>query len=227
MEKRINQGKQTEYVKRSIINYISDHGLQFGERIPTQFELRQRLGGGNAVISRAIQTLIEDGILENRGRNGVVVHNPHVEGYEGRNIGLICHRDLEFTSMATQMQAIGIELNKHACQMTLFIKSNQESKDVFELREFRGAQRAVLQHKIDALISTVLLSHDSVEFCRQNNVPLCYVGISKPNAPGVIHNLNIPKLLKNVKERGFTRPLLVHMGHPDTAQLKEDFLSKS
>ena len=76
METRTNQGKQTEFVKRALINWFSDHNLKVGERIPTQAEQRVRLGVGNAVISRAFQTLVAEGLLENRRQGGITVLSP-------------------------------------------------------------------------------------------------------------------------------------------------------
>ena len=227
METRTNQGKQTEFVKRALINWISDHNLKVGERIPTQAELRVRLGVGNAVIGRAIQTLVADGLLENRRQNGITVLSPHVDGYEGRIIGLICHRDMEFSSMACLMQAFCTVLSRHACQITLFIKDKPERKDVFELREFRGLVQAAQKHRIDGLVSTVLLSENSVKQCARCKVPLCYMGVSEPNAPGIVATIHLEKLLCTVAKRGFRRPMLVMMGHPDTAIRRAEFLAAS
>lgn len=227
MESRTNQGKQTEFVKRALINWISDHNLKVGERIPTQAELRVRLGVGNAVIGRAIQTLVADGLLENRRQGGITVLSPHVDGYEGRTIGLICHRDMEFSSMACLMQAFCTVLSRHACQISLFIKDQQERKDIFELQEFRGLVPAIRQHRIDGLVSTVLLSEKSLKQCNRCNIPLCYMGISEPNAPGVMATIHLEKLLGSIAKRGFKRPMLVMMGHPDTARRRAEFLAAS
>ncbi len=227
MESRTNQGRQTEFVKRALINWISDHNLKVGERIPTQAELRMRLGVGNAVIGRAIQTLVAEGLLENRRQGGITVLSPHVDGYEGRTIGMICHRDMEFSSMVCLMQAFCTVLSRHACQISLFIKDNQERKDLFELREFRGLVQATQQHRIDGLVSTVLLSEKSVKQCNRCNIPLCYMGVSEPNAPGVVTTVHPGKLLGAVAKRGFKRPMLVMMGHPDTASRRAEFLAAS
>ena len=227
MEKRPNQGKQTEFVKRALINWISDHNLKIGERIPTQAELRERLGVGNAVIGRAIQTLVDDGLLANHHRKGITVLNPHVDGYEGRTIGLICHRDVEFSTMACLMQAFCIVLSRHACHISLFIKNKSEHKDEFDLREFHGLAQASQKHRIDGVVSTVLLNERSVRQFEKHKIPLCYMGVSNPNAPGVMTTIRLEKFLENVKKHGFQRPMLVMMGHPDTARRREEFLAAS
>ena len=173
MADRPNQGKQTELVKRALVNFINDHGLHAGDRMPTQAQLRVELGVGNAVIGRAVQTLVAEGVLNNLGRGGIKVRTPRTDGFEGRNIGLICHRNTEYSSMAVLMQALGIALNNHACRITLFIKEEEEQGEASALKEFRGAEIAVRQHLIDGLISTMLLTDESVAFCREMNIPLC------------------------------------------------------
>ena len=128
-----NQGKQTELVKREIVNYIIDHKLNVGDRIPTQAVLRTELGVGNAVIGRAIQALTADGVLAARGRQGVFIASKNIEGYAGRNIAIICHHDTEFSSAASMVQALSIILNQRACHMNFFIKRDQELKDNFNI----------------------------------------------------------------------------------------------
>jgi len=220
-----NQGKQTELVKREIVNCIIDRGLKNGDRIPTQAELRAQLGVGNAVIGRAVQSLTEDGILESRGRNGVVVCCSSLEGYAGRAIGIICHRDTQYTMMAAILQNIGIALSRRACQPYIFVKKDAELKDSFHLEEFSGALHAVKKHQIDGILSTVLLDEESLEFCRKNGVPVCYVGVFNANAPGAAFRLDLRKILTNAAADGYRRPMLIHMGHPKTGEVRRLFLS--
>lgn len=219
-----NQGKQTELVKREIVNCIIDRGLKKGDRIPTQVELRAQLGVGNAVIGRAVQSLTEDGILESRGRNGVVVCCSSLEGYAGRTIGIICHRDTQFTVMAAILQHIGISLSRRACQPNIFVKRDAELKDSFRLEEFNGALHAVKKHQIDGILSTVLLDKVSLEFCRRNGVPVCYAGVTNANASGVSFRFDFGKVLENAAAKGYRRPMLIHMGHPTTREIRRKFL---
>lgn len=219
-----NQGKQTELVKREIVNCIIDRGLKKGDRIPTQIELRAQLGVGNAVIGRAVQSLTEDGILESRGRNGVVVCCSSLEGYAGRTIGIICHRDTQFTVMAAILQHIGISLSRRACQPNIFVKRDAELKDSFRLEEFNGALHAVKKHQIDGILSLVLLDKESLEFCRWNGVPVCYAGVMNANASGVSFRFDLRKVLENAAAKGYCRPMLIHMGHPKTREIRRKFL---
>ena len=219
-----NQGKQTELVKREIVNCIIDRGLKKGDRIPTQIELRAQLGVGNAVIGRAVQSLTEDGILESRGRNGVVVCCSSLEGYAGRTIGIICHRDTQFTLMAAILQNIGISLSRRACQPHIFVKRDAGLKDSFRLEEFNGALHAVKKHQIDGILSTVLLDKESLEFCRRNGVPVCYAGVTNANAPGAAFRFELRQVMEKAAAKGYRRPMLIHMGHPKTQEIRRKFL---
>lgn len=219
-----NQGKQTEFVKREIVNCIIDRRLKKGDRIPTQAELRASLGVGNAVIGRAVQSLTEDGILESRGRNGVVVRSSSLEGYAGRTIGIICHRDTQFTVIAVILQNIGIALSRRACQPYIFVKKDAELKDSFHLEEFSGALHAIKNHQIDGILSTVLLDKESLEFCSENGIPVCYAGVPNANASKVAFRLDLRNILENEAAKGRRRPMLIHMGHPNTQENRRIFL---
>ena len=223
---RDNQGKQTEFVKREIVNYITDHRLTVGNRIPTQAELRKLLGVGNAVISRAIQALTEDGILESKSRSGVIVRSTEVEGYGGRNIGIIFHHDMEYTVAASMMQALSIILNQRACSLTLFVKGDKERKDVYHLKEFRGVERAIQNCEIDGLFTMVFLDEESEEFCRKRNLPLCCVGFQKkkPEIGSVRFKISLTEVLERVHQKGFRRPMLIYMGHPYAQNARKNFM---
>lgn len=219
-----NQGRQTELVKCAIINYIKDHRLNPGDHIPTQAQLRTMLDVSNSVIGRATKALADDGILESRGRHGVVVLNPSADGYLGRNIGIICHRDTEYAVSAVLLKSLGIILNERACQITFFNKDSSERKDRFSLSEFSGALKAVERKQISGLFSTMLLDDGSVKFCEENNVPLVYAGVMTPNAASVDAEIKMEDFFRYVRRKGYKRPMYIHMGHPVTERLRNEFL---
>lgn len=224
-----NQGKQTELVKREIVNYIIDHKLNVGDRIPTQAVLRTELGVGNAVIGRAIQALTADGVLAARGRQGVFIASKNIEGYAGRNIAIICHHDTEFSSAASMVQALSIILNQRACHMNFFIKRDQELKDNFNISEFPGLERSVKKHEIDGIISLVKLDEKTVNFCTAEKIPLCYMGFDgiPQNVPSVHYHIDLKYIMQKLNDRKFKRPMLIHMGYPFTEELRNEFLKNS
>lgn len=224
-----NQGKQTELVKREIINYIIDHNLAAGDRIPTQAVLRQELGVGNAVIGRAIHALTSDGILTAKGKQGVFVASENIEGYAGRNIGVICHHDTEFFSAASMVQALSLVLNKRACRINFFIKKEADLKDNFNISEFPGLERAVKKHEIDGIISLVKLDEETISGCRTEDIPICYIGLDgkAQGVPSVYHFIDVEKLLQRAYERKFKRPMFIYMGYPFTEELRKSFLKCS
>ena len=224
-----NQGKQTELVKREIVNYIIDHQLKTGDRIPTQVVLRQELGVGNAVIGRGIQALASDGILAVKGKHGVFVASENIEGYVGRNIGVICHHDTEFAAAASMVQSLALVLNKRACHINFFIKKESELKDNFHISEFAGLEKAVKKHEIDGIISLVKLDKESISVCRTEDIPLCYMGLDgkSQNVPSVHYHVDIAKILQRVHERNFKRPMLIHIGYPFTDEFRRVFLESS
>jgi DeoR family transcriptional regulator, aga operon transcriptional repressor len=63
----------TERTERQIKKLIVDQSLRFGERLPSQDELAERLGVSRTVIREAVQFLMAKGLLEARKGSGIYV----------------------------------------------------------------------------------------------------------------------------------------------------------
>jgi len=221
-----NLGKKTELVKRALVNYIVDHKLGPGGKIPSQSELRKVLGTGNAVISRAIQALVNDEILENRGPGrGVFVRNLKRNGHIGRTIGLICDRNVEYPLFLSLMQTISIACHHRNCGINFIIRDSSQRVEADSLSAFRGLEQGIAQHRFDGLISTVNLEDEAVNFCSKNNMPLCYIhDVCNSKVNSVIIEYDFSQLFQILHERNFKRPMLIHMGHPLTKKIRNTFL---
>ena len=63
---RHDQGRKTENLKRLLLQYIQNHELKTGDRLPSQAVLREQLGLSGTTINRAIKALEEEQILSVR-----------------------------------------------------------------------------------------------------------------------------------------------------------------
>ena len=63
----------TDRTERQIKQLIVDQSLRFGERLPSQDELAERLGVSRTVIREAVRFLMAKGLLEARKGSGIYV----------------------------------------------------------------------------------------------------------------------------------------------------------
>ncbi len=171
-----NQGQQTELVKKQIVSYIRERKLAVGDKLPTQAELRTQLKIGSKTIQRAVHALAQCGVVELRGRSGVFVKSEDADGICGRQIGMVCMRLRAYPFGHALLQDLEMALHDRGCHVINFLRNeaSMESRDSLDF--FPGLRRTVLQHSVDALISTVPLSDDALAFCQEHNMPVCYNG---------------------------------------------------
>ena len=64
-------GSKTQELKRLLQKYILEKHLRYGDKLPSQQELRSRLGISGTTVIRAINALASEGMLEIRNKQGV------------------------------------------------------------------------------------------------------------------------------------------------------------
>lgn len=62
-----------EKTYKEIIYYILSENLQFGNRIPTEYELCQKFNVSRITLRAAVDRLVQENILKRDGRNGTIV----------------------------------------------------------------------------------------------------------------------------------------------------------
>ncbi len=171
-----NQGQQTEMVKHSLVRYIRESGLMVGDRLPSQAELRGKLGVGSETIRRAVFALCDSGLLELRGNKGVFLRDKDADGTPGRNIGIVCMRVPLFPFGALLMQSINIQLHDRGWQPVIFVRNMARMEERDSLSFFTGLKHSIECRRLDGLISLVPLDDEALELCAACNVPVCYYG---------------------------------------------------
>ncbi|WP_288593952.1 GntR family transcriptional regulator [uncultured Victivallis sp.] len=197
-------GMRTNLAKQALVRYIREGGLQAGDRLPAQGELRQKLGFGVTTISTALHELQRDNVLKIRDKIGIFVVDPETNGHIGRRIGLAVNA-LEvsaFRSCLTNL--LQIKLAQQGWQVVPFfsIKSDLSSKQ--DVSSFVGLQRAVEQSEIDALISLCDLSKKSLRFFTSYKQPILFIGCLKPECSRI--TIDMAAFLRKAAEK------LVQMG---------------
>ena len=219
-----NQGQQTEMVKKQLISLIREGGLKIGEQLPSQTELRKKLGVGSKTIQRAIETLAESKVLEIRPHKGVFIRQLETDGFIGHEIGLVCMWRTFSPSTASLMQCLQLQMHSKACQCKLFLRNFPEMTKVDSLSYFDGLKRCIEQKQIQGLISTVSFDKEAWAFFREHDLPVVSLGSAAFNGGfKVSGQVDLNDMFKQSRKRGFRRPAVIFCGFPVTAQIRKKF----
>ena len=211
---RSNQGLKTERAKRLLVRYIREQGLERGDCLLPQNELRRQLDVGAVTISRAVQALSEEGILTTKPRVGTYVLDPNADGRCGRVVGLATfsiengHKSAFFTYLLHCLQARFHELG---CQTVIFpMQPKADQIDSVSLDYFPGLERSVYQGELDAV--ALVASIDEQSWRKLEKAKMCpfFVGSATPAPRGVyVDVLQTARLMvENLIERGCRRPAI-------------------
>lgn len=221
---RKNQGEKTEAAKQSIICLIRDLKLKKGDKIPTQNELRTKLGVGSVTIQRAIDTLTESGILEVRPHKGVFVKNQETDGFVARHIGLVSMWQTFSPYTASLIQCLQLKLHQNACQCKFFLRSFPERTEKDFISFFDGLKRCIEQKEIQGLITTVSFDDEEWDFFKKHNIPVVSLSTAVYNEGFKVGYSNaMPEYFKLASVRGYSRPALLHCGYPSIEPTRDEF----
>lgn len=221
-----NQGNQTESVKQALICHITDMRLNPGDKLPSQNVLREHLKVGAFTIQRAINALRSDGILETKPYKGVFVRNVDINGYVGREIGLVSMWRTFSPSVASLMQCLQLQLHKQACQCKLFLRNSEQMTEVDTLSIFDGLRRCIESKRIQGLITTVSFDQATWDFFQEQGLPIISLGTASRNGGYKVQAGSIiPQAFSLAHERGYEHPALLHSGYPFTREIRSAFSS--
>ena len=221
-----NLGEKTETVKQSIICMIQDMNLSPGDKLPTQNELRIKLGVGATTVQRAINALTKSNILEIRPHKGVFIKNQNTDGFVARKIGLVSMWQTFAPFTASLIQCLQLQLHQNACQCKLFVRNYPEKTEKYCISFFDGLKRCIEQKEIQGIITTVSFEEEEWDFFRKHNIPVVSLGTAVYNKGFKVSFADIlPASFKLAYNRGFKHPALLHCGFPFIDQVKKSFTS--
>lgn len=219
-----NQGNQTEAAKRKLICYIQDQELREGDSLPPQSELRKLFHVGAFTIQRAIAALQESGILETIPHHAVRVKSLNTDGYNARQIALVCLRRSYIPSSTILLQCLQQQLADQNCQCKLFLRNSDKMTDLDSLSDFDGLQRCIEQGIIHGILTTVSFNEPSWKVIHDNHIPVVSTGTASHNRGCKVSFAPIlPQAFEIIKKRSLRRPALIHCGYPVSAEVKADF----
>jgi len=163
--------RKVEFARDAIINYIHDHRLSAGDRLPSYSQLRKELDLGSQTISDAIASLCSLGVLEVRDKVGIFVLDPAVGSIAGRTIGIAVRQLASSAYSATLAGYIQSILNLHSCRCLTFYQQAGVGTDGFP-----GLAQSIAEHRFDGLIALCPLGEALSRSLAEAEIPCCFVG---------------------------------------------------
>lgn len=203
-----NLGRQTEAVRQSIVRYIWTKNLQAGDRLPPQTELCRMLQVGSATVTRAVQALVQENVLESRQRAGIFVKTPQPPGHLALALGVIGQMQEHAASFnwlcSKSIQAF---MRKNGCICMEFPFSGKRMTGA-EMEDFPGLDSTIQQRQLQGIITLHNLSEAMIHQLEEQKIPVCFLGSSTNAISGVVLDW-LPMITEGLEE-------LIHSGkkHP-------------
>lgn len=206
-----NLGKKTESAKQALLKYLWDRQLSAGDRIPAQPELCRLFGVGGATVNRAVQALVQDGVLEARRNVGVFVRDARPEGHPGRSVGLVgLINDRLHLFNWTLANSIQKQLQLNGCQCTNF-PLREVYREGQPLSAFTGLETMLGQSALDGIICVTDFSLEECVRLEAQGIAVCFAGAPSPMKSGIFidHRSFVTRALDDVREQGYRRPAVL------------------
>ncbi|MFA6817054.1 MAG: GntR family transcriptional regulator [Lentisphaeria bacterium] len=168
--------QQVTFVKQKIIQYIYDHKLKYGRRLPSQKSFCTSLNVGSATVSTALKELSNEGILKIHDKVGVTILRPNTDGHIGRYIGITPPPLITSLYNCCLLHLLQQYLLARGCQPVIFYCLDLPEIDGFQLETFPGLKRNLEQHALDAVFDLAGLSAEVQEFANKANTLICKIG---------------------------------------------------
>jgi DNA-binding LacI/PurR family transcriptional regulator len=204
-------GAKTEMVKEALVRHIVDEGLECGDKLPSQNELRLKLNVGSTTISNAIKSLAEDNVLELRDKVGVFVKKHGLDGHTGRNVGILVNvsNSIYVHILVSRLQK---SLQENNCNTIIF--SCPADKDSKRLRNYPGLVRSIRQKAISSLLITCELFDSEHELLAKSEIktlscwncgehPSCHIDMQR----------YLREAFEHLVDQGARRPALLSRGY--------------
>ncbi len=221
-------GIKKELVKQAIVRHIREGALKAGDRLPTQEELRRKLGCGSATIAAAFHDLQADGVIEVRDKIGVFVITPGADGYTGREIGLAINAVEVSAFRSCLANLIQVRLAERGWRTIPFFCMEPNLSGKLKLSVFPGLRRSIEQKRIEALVTLGDFNSASLNFFRNRKLPTVFVGSLETNLMRVV--IDMPEFLRaaldQLRKAGCRRPGLL-LSEALRPQLEPEFLAEA
>ena len=152
----------TEKISDAIIQYISDHNLEVGDRIPSEYELASMLQVGRGTVREAIRMLISRNILVIRRGAGTYLANKC--GTADDPLGLAFMKDKH--KLALDLLAIRFMIEP---EIAALAAQNATPEEAAELEALAAVVESLILEQKNHVYKDIEF-HTKLALCSQNSV---------------------------------------------------------
>lgn len=143
---------ETKYAKvmTYLLNYIKEHHLKAGDKLPTEMQLVEALGISRITIQRAIRDLQQQGVVRRVQGGGTYVAEGTVEQEEDKEIQFIpfvLTNNKDYTGALDYIQGADAYLSNHSYYLTVHSshRNAEEEREVIQRLVEDGAKCIIVQ----------------------------------------------------------------------------------
>lgn len=200
-----------ESIEQILLKHISDAGLKFGDRIPSEQQLAQQIGVGRSVIREGLSRLRAMNLLQGNKRGGNVLCHPNIFA----SLSLLSTYNLMTSEDYMSMVAIRILMELGASD---FIYDNASVGDIVELRKIANSKfineiegDIAFHNRMFAICGNARIINfgSLLENAFKYNKNLWDVGVPQAS-PVMNHHLVLCDELEHGTSQSFRRALYLH-----------------
>ncbi len=162
---------------RLLVQKIHGEGLRPGDKLPPQESLRPEFGASNVSLSKAMNKLVADGIIERKTRVGTVVANPNAVDMSAWTVALPLNWNLgsvppPFYARLTGMLQQGLALA--GCECRAYPKMAFAIARRHRTTDFLNLQKDIDAGLIDAILTPTDLDDADLRDLDDRGIATCF-----------------------------------------------------
>ncbi len=172
---------------KRLVQYIYEHDLEAGDRLPPQAELRRLLGKNNYTLGSAMQALASQGVVARKTCVGTVIRDLDAIGAIPWSVGVATVEaplDGELSVFANLTLRVQTTLNRLGCRCLAY--SCPAGKEVDRLRLFGLLRHDVEDQQLDGLVMLTMLAQDEWAMLREARIPIVHLPFWEGAPGGVV-----------------------------------------
>lgn len=197
---------------RMILRHIRAARMQAGDLVDSQPDLRQILNYSNITLSRAMECLVNDGVLERRKRAGTIVLDLSKARLTEHTVALamVPHTTLPnepyYGHLLRALEGYVREILGAQIRIVVHHLGSRQYP-AWPLSTFPGLDEMVLNAEVDAVICPIGVRVKDVTHLAQMGVPWLHVGSDEESPSGVVIDQEpmIQRACRMLVERGSCR----------------------
>ncbi|MCF7853294.1 MAG: GntR family transcriptional regulator [Candidatus Pacebacteria bacterium] len=175
--KQMESGSQELNAYRMLVREIYRRGLTCGAKLPPQEDLRQEIGFSHATLSRAMERLVADGVIQRKQRIGTVIRDPDAVDLSVWTVALLLNWDLGnvpspfFSRLTCLLQQ---KLVAAGCQCRVYPHVNVTMEEPHRIADYVNLENDVEAGTVDAVLTPGSLADQDRMRLTERTIPVCF-----------------------------------------------------